>query len=183
MIIGIAGSFAAGKGAVVEYLVGEKGFSHYSSSDFITEEIERRKMPVNRDSMTTVANDLRKEHGASYITDSLFERARKYGGDVVIESLRAVAEVRHIKELGGVVLGVNAESKLRYERALSRGGVKDGVTYEKWLEQQEKESNPDDITKQNIFGALKEADFHIENNGTIEELHSKVDEILNKIKT
>lgn len=180
MILGIAGSFGAGKGAVVDYLVQAKGFTHYSASAFITEEVVRLKLPVNRDSMILVGNMLRSEHGPSYILDALYERAQQGSEKAVIESLRAVAEVRRVKELGGIVLGIDAEPKLRYERAFLRKSEKDNVSFEKWLEQEREESNPTDPTKQNIFGALAEADYVILNNGTLEELHRLIDIFLQK---
>ena len=178
MILGITGSFGAGKGAVVEYLVAERGFRHYSASGFITEEIKLRELPLNRDSMTIVANDIRKDRGPSYVIDSLYTRAKVNGGNAVIESLRAVAEVRRIKELGGFVLGINATPELRYERAFARGSEKDHVTFEKWQEQEQAESNPDDPTKQDIFGALRESNIVIDNNGSLEELRAKIDYVL-----
>jgi dephospho-CoA kinase len=181
MIIGLAGSFGGGKGTVVDYLTTVRGFRHYSASKFITEEIVRRGLPVNRNSMIVVANELRAEHGPTYIIDMLYERAMVAGGDAIIESLRAVAEVRRIKELGGFVIGVDADPKLRYERARTRGSEKDNVTYEEWLAQEQKEINPDDPTKQNIFGALDEADVVVQNNGTLEELHAEIDNVLKKI--
>lgn len=178
MIIGLAGSFGAGKGAVVEYLVTKKGFTHYSASGFITEEIRRRGLPVDRDSMIVVANELRAQHGPSYIVEQLYAQAQAARGNAVIESLRAVAEVRKIKELGGRVIGVDAKPELRYERSVKRGTLKDNVTYEKWLAQEKAESNPDDPTKQDIFGALKEADTVIENNGTFQDLDKEIEAAL-----
>ena len=178
MILGLAGSFGAGKGAVVEYLVTKKGFTHYSASKFITEEIVRRGLPVDRDSMIVVANDLRAKYGPSYIVETLYGQAQKAGGNAVIESLRAVAEVRKIKELGGRVIGVDAKPEIRYERSVKRGSVKDEVSYEKWLEQERLESNPNDPTKQDIFGALKEADVIIENNGTFQDLDKEIEATL-----
>ncbi len=180
MIIGIAGSYGAGKGAVVDYLKG-RGFRHYSASGFITEEVEKRGLPINRDSMIAVANDLRAEHGPSFIIDSLYKRAEEFGGDAIIESLRAVAEAKRIKELGGIVLGVDAEPKLRYERSVSRGSAKDNVTYEKWQEQEKSESNNDDPTKQNIWQTLDEADYRIENNGSLEDLYDTLDDVMGEI--
>lgn len=182
MIIGITGSFGAGKGAVVDYLVREKNFSHFSVRSFLTKEIKHRGMPVNRDSMIVVANDLRKIHGAEYIVESLYREAVDKGGDAVIESLRAVAEVRLIKRIGGFVLGVDSDPHIRYERAVARGSDTDSVSYEEWLEQERKESNPDDPTKQHIFGALQESSVVIENNGTLEELHEKIEEVLKNLR-
>jgi dephospho-CoA kinase len=131
MIVGITGSFGAGKGAVVDYLVQEKGFKNYSASGFITEEIVRRQMPVNRDSMIVVANDLRAKFGPTFIIDSLYERAKDHGKNSIIESLRAIAEVQRIKELGGIVLGIDADPQIRYERAFARGSEKDHVNKKK----------------------------------------------------
>jgi dephospho-CoA kinase len=180
MIIGLAGSFGAGKGTVVEYLL-TKGFTHYSASGFITEEIVRRGLPVNRDSMIIVANDLRQQYGPSHIVEELYKRASSQGGDAVIEALRAVAEVEKIKALGGNVIGVDAEQKTRFDRSQKRGSVKDGVTFEVWLAQEQKESNPNDPTKQDIFGALKKADMVLLNNGTQEELFEQVDAFFKKL--
>jgi dephospho-CoA kinase len=177
MIIGLAGSFGAGKGTVVEYLK-TKGFRHYSASGFISEEIVRRGMPLNRDSMIEVANDLRATHGPTYIVESLYKRALLEGGDVIIESLRAIAEVDAIHSLGGVVIGIDATPHIRYGRAQLRGSVKDHVSLEVWQEQEKKESNPDDPTKQDIFGALKRADVILQNSGTTGELFAQVETFL-----
>lgn len=178
MIIGITGSFSAGKGAVVEYLTQTKNFQHFSASGFITEEIIRRNLPVNRDSMIIVANDLRANFGPSYIIDSLYERAIEKGGYVIIESLRAVAEVKRIKELGGTVIGIDAQPEIRYARSVGRNSVKDNVTYEKWLAQELIESNESDPNKQNIFGSLKESNVIFSNNGSLKELYVQIDSFL-----
>ena len=77
---------------------------------------------------------------------------------------------------------MDADSKLRYERALKRGSEKDNVSYEKFLAQEKAESNPDDPTKQDVFNALKESDFILTNDGTLEELHTRIDEVLKQIK-
>lgn len=183
MIIGITGSFGAGKGTLVEILVTEKAFHHFSASGFITEEIVRRNLPVNRDSMTVVANDLRTQFGPSYIIDSLYERAKEHPGNVIIESLRAVAEVKRIKELGGYVIGIDAEPATRYARVLERNSVKDHVTFETWLAQEKTESNHDDEHKQNIFGALALSDVVFKNDGSLEELTIAMDEWLRTVET
>ncbi|MBQ4206222.1 MAG: AAA family ATPase, partial [Bacteroidales bacterium] len=58
-IIGITGTLGAGKGTIVEYLIEKKGYVHYSVRAFLAEEIKRRGMEVNRDTLTMVANELR----------------------------------------------------------------------------------------------------------------------------
>jgi dephospho-CoA kinase len=180
MIIGITGSFGAGKGVVVDYLVKNKGFKHYSARDFIKDEVMKRGMPMDRNSMIEVGNDLRAQHGAVYIIESLYNRAVADGADAVIESIREVAGAQFIKKHGGLVLGVDADPKIRYERAFARGSETDHVTFEEWLDQEKKESNPNDPTKQDVFGALKESTFVVSNNGTPEELFVQVEAALKK---
>ena len=67
IVIGITGTLGAGKGTIVDYLVKNKGFNHFSVRSFIAQEIQNRGMTVNRDSLTEVANDLRSANSPSYI--------------------------------------------------------------------------------------------------------------------
>lgn len=180
MIVGLTGSFGAGKGCIAHYLVNEKKFAHFSARTFITEELKRRGLPIDRDAMARVANDLRATHGPTYIFEQLVQMAKDHGGDAVIESIRAVAEARYTKEQGGVVLGIDAEPQIRYERIVRRGSETDQVTYEEWREQELRESNPDDPTKQDIFGALQESDYIIVNTGSLEQLKAEVDAFIAK---
>lgn len=178
MLIGITGSFGAGKGCAADYLVRKKGFRHFSARALITEEIKKRNLPVNRDSMAVVANDLRKEGGPTYIFERLVQQAKEQGGDAVIESIRAVAEARYIKSQGGFVLGIDADPEVRYARTVKRGSETDHVSFEKWHAQEIQESNPDDPTKQDIFGALRESDHIIMNTDSVGALKREIDEFL-----
>jgi dephospho-CoA kinase len=81
MIIGLTGSFGAGKGEVARYLVEEKDFHHLSARVLITEEIKKRGLPVNRDTMTEVANDLRAKGGPTYLYEQLIGKAKEIDGD------------------------------------------------------------------------------------------------------
>ena len=73
--IGITGTNGAGKGTVVEYLVKEKGFSHYSVSGYLTQILKRRKKEINRDNMRELANEIRAKFGPEYIVKILFNKA------------------------------------------------------------------------------------------------------------
>ncbi|MCD5382264.1 MAG: AAA family ATPase [Candidatus Pacebacteria bacterium] len=181
MLIGLTGSFGAGKGVVADYLVAQKGFAHFSARTLLIEEIIERGLTVDRDAMATVANELRTQHGPSYILEQLCLRAQQSGGNAVVESLRAVKEVEYVQSIGGIVVGVDADQETRYKRIVERGSVTDRISFEKWREQEEVESNTTDPTKQNIFGALEASDYIIQNDGSLEELHTQIDDMLKKI--
>lgn len=183
LIIGITGTLGAGKGSIVEFLVKKKGFEHYSMRTFIVEEIKRRGMPVNRDSMVVVANDLREKNSPGYIAETLFERAKKSGKDCIIESLRTPGEVNALRNKGEFYLfAVDADPKIRYERILERKSSTDKISFQEFIDNEKREMENTDPNKQNISKCISMADYVFKNNGTIDELYKKVEIILDKIR-
>jgi len=177
MIIGVTGTIGAGKGTVVERLV-DKGFKHFSVRAFISEEIDRRGLPVNRDNMTSVANDLRSKHCPEYIAMELFRQAKASGGDAVIESLRTTGEIDYLRRQGKFVLiAVDADPVLRYQRTRVRGSETDDITLEKFISDEEREMHSSDPHKQNISACIKLADVVLFNNATKEEFFKDIDEV------
>lgn len=183
IIIGITGTIGAGKGTIVEYLE-QKGFKHYSARAFIVAEIEKRGMPVNRDSMTIVADDFRKTFKPSYIIESLYQAASVGGSNAVIESIRAIGEANAMKNKPEFyLLAVDADPKIRYERIKARAGVTDAVSFEKFISDEQREINPTDPTRGDLLGCINLADYKIMNNGNLDTLQVHVDDVLAKIQT
>lgn len=183
IIIGITGTIGAGKGTVVEYLVKNNGFKHFSARDLIVEEVNKRGLENTRDNMVVVANDLRQKYGSGYVADELYRRASVSGDNCIIESIRTVGEIESLNNKGNfILLAVDAEPRTRFERILVRKTMTDNVSFDKFLEDENKEMESDDPNKQNLKKCIQIADFVIDNNGTLNELHSKIEEILKIIK-
>jgi len=183
MIIGITGTLGAGKGTVVAYLT-QKGFAHYSSSGLLAEILKERGEFIDRDSMAKTARELRALDSAG-VPKKSYERANlPEGADAIFESLHTPEEARFIKSLGGFVLAVDADIETRYKRAVLRGSSKDNISYQKFLEQTEREEQEDAVaTGHGIRGAMKLADFTLQNDGSVEELRKQIDEALEKFST
>jgi len=182
MIIGITGTLGAGKSTIVE-LLKKKGFKHYSARALINEEIKKRNMPLNRDSMIIVGNDLRKNHSPSYIAEQLYAMAKKSGGDSVIESLRTLGEIEALRKKGRFYLfAVDADPKIRYSRVIQRASESDKISYAKFLEDEKRSSSSNDPNGQNALACMQVADFNILNNSSLEDLSKKLEEIWNRIK-
>lgn len=179
MIIGIAGTLGAGKGTVVKHLTEARGYKHYSVRKFLLDEIARRGMPTTvRDNMSIVGNDLRAKHGSSYIFEQLFKQAHEAGGDAVLESVHTMGEADFLRSQGAQIWGVDADIKIRYERILKRESETDHVTFEKFLEDNNREIANDDPARHNIRKVIDSADVKLTNNGTQEELFQQVDRAL-----
>ncbi|MFP4471074.1 MAG: AAA family ATPase, partial [Bacteroidales bacterium] len=177
------GTIGAGKGTIVDYLVRQKDFSHYSVRAFLIEEIKKRNLPVNRDTMTSVANELRAENSPSYIIDRLYDSARQSGDNCVIESIRTPGEIDSLRKKNGFTLfAVDAPAEVRYQRIKARASETDSVDFETFLQNEKREMSTDDPNKQNLQKCISKADYVFKNTGTISQLESLVDQVLEKIR-
>lgn len=182
IILGITGTNGAGKGTVADYLR-KQGFGYYSVRGFLMEELEKRGIPANRDTLTELANELRRSKGASYILDTLYERAERAGTDAVIESIRTVGEVKELRKKGMLLLAVDANPDIRYGRVALRKSVTDNVSLPEFMMQEERESKSDDPSVQNLKHTVALADFTLNNDGNLEQLYADTDAIIEKIRS
>lgn len=179
LIIGITGTLGAGKGTIVDYLVKEKGFAHFSVRGFLLEEIMRQGLEPDRDSMVLVANKLRADHSPSYIIDQLYKRALLTGKNCIIESIRTPGEVQSLREKDNFVLfAVDADPMLRYQRIVLRNSETDNISFDVFLQNENREMISDDPNKQNLRRCIEQADYVLTNDGSIPELIQQVSVIL-----
>lgn len=182
IIIGLTGTLGAGKGTIVDYLVKQKGFAHFSVRGFLLDRICQLGLPENRDSMFNLANELRAAYGPSYVVDQLFEEAQKSGKESIIESIRTTGEIDSLRKRGTFYLfAVDADPKLRFERIQLRQSVTDQVSFKTFLENEQRESVSTNPGVQNLQACIREADFVFLNNGTMQELFQEVDAILRRL--
>ena len=182
IIVGITGTLGAGKGTVVEYLVKEKGFIHYSVRDFLRKELERRNMPLNRDTLTDVANNLREKHGPAHIAEALYREAERTDRNCIIESIRTPGEVKALRTKERFyLLAIDADLEIRSRRIRDRRSETDQISYDTFLMNEKREMHATGPFKQNLSGCIELADYVINNNGSIRELQRKTENFLVKI--
>ena len=182
MIIVICGTVGAGKGAVTKHLM-VKGFKHYSARKYLSGILKERGLKPDRNNLINLANELRKRSPV-HITEKLLEMAQKQGGDCVIESARTINEIKPIKDMeDSCLLAIDADREIRYERIKERGAETDNISFEEFVRDDKREWKNPDPDKINIGACIEIADFKLVNNGTLHELHKKIDEILEKIKS
>jgi dephospho-CoA kinase len=182
IIIGLTGTLGAGKGTVVDYLVQNLDFHHYSVREFLTDEIKKRGLEVNRDSMVLVANHLRAKYSPCYIVEQLYIKAKESGGNCVIESIRTPGEVEMLaKQPNFHLFAVDADPKTRYNRISIRKSETDSISFEEFIQNEQREMTSDDPNKQNISKCIEMSEHTFLNNTTIDELYDQINTYLTKI--
>lgn len=180
MIIGVTGTFSAGKDTVADYLA-EKGFEHFSLGDEIREIAKERGIEGNRDAQRKLGNDLRDEFGPAYLAQRVIKKKAK--DNVVIAGIRQPAEIEYLETLPDFnLIAVDAPIEIRFQRMQARKRPGDPETLQDLITKEEKEMNSTDKNAQKISECMALADFTIVNDGNMNRLDRDIDEILNKIE-
>ena len=168
-IIGISGTNGSGKDTVGQIL-GEKGWLFISVTDLLRAELKRQGLPLERENLRKVGNEWRREYGLGVLIDKAVEEYKRSGDHVglAIASLRNPGEADRVHELGGKVVWVDADPKIRYQRIYSRGrSTEDSKTYEQFLAEEQAEMHHDgDAATLSMAGVKAKADIFINNNGS-----------------
>lgn len=176
IVIGITGTLGAGKGTVVEYLVKNKGFKHFSVREYLADILRKKSIEINRESLVNLGNELRKKYGADYIARELYKKARMYEKNSIIESIRTAGEANSLKRRKNFYLfAVDAKPLTRYQRITKRGSETDMISLKKFMADERKEMSSDDPNKQNLSIVIGLADYKLDNNGRIKDLFLQVD--------
>ncbi|MCW4026025.1 MAG: AAA family ATPase [Candidatus Bathyarchaeota archaeon] len=181
MIIAITGTIASGKGKVADILK-KKGFEHHSFSSEIRAVAKERGIEVNRLTLSKLGADLRKESPHDSILAKRILEKVKLDKDYVVDGLRDMDEVQSLerfeKEKGKrfILVGIDADPHIRFERLKKRGRHGDPKTFEEFKKIDDKEL--EGSAGQEVGKCLEHASYILMNDGDLKDLEKKLDELL-----
>lgn len=169
--IGIAGTNGSGKDTLAELRHKKQGARIASLSDILRTEATRRGLEHTRENLSDISTQWGRELGAgalSLMTLRDFWATRTEGETgLSIVSIRRPDEAEAVQENKGVIVWVDADRELRYNRVTRRldGRVDDSVSYEEFSLREDLEMNPDndDPFALNMSAVRDLADIHIDN--------------------
>ncbi len=185
--IGVAGVNGSGKDTVGEMLAKFHGYLFISVTDLLRNEAKRRAVAPEREMLRTISSQWRQEWGLGALVDKAIaeyeikKEEHNYQG-VVMASIRNPGEVDRIHEAGGIVIWLDANPRVRYDRiqksAVERNRAsEDNLTFEQFLADEEVEMNPpagSDKTVLNMSEVKKKCDVLIINDSNNLDLFRKM---------
>lgn len=171
-IIGVAGTNGSGKDTVMQLLSSKYEYLFISATDLLTAELEKRGDPTDRLHKSALSAEWRREGGMGVIVQKAYEtwqqQASTYKG-MVVGSLRHPGEADAIHELGGTVVWVDADPRVRYDRLQhnleARGrAIEDAISFEQFQADEAREMHPTgDAATLNVAAVKERADIFLDN--------------------
>lgn len=182
-IIGISGTNGSGKDTIAHMLVKKHGYYFASATDMLGAELTKRDLPHERENKRAVSAEWRRAHGLGVIVDKGIEEAKAAGFDrLVVGSLRNSGEVDRVHELGGTVIWVDADPRVRFARIQNnnRERTEDKKTFEEFLKEETAEmQHSGDAATLNMAGVKSRADRFMNNDSADIDLFTQnAEEIL-----
>lgn len=167
-IIGLSGTNGSGKDTVGKILADEHNFLFISGSDMLRDELKQQNLPVDREHLRTLSAEWRRESGLGVLVDkavTLFQAQNKDYVGLVVASLRNPGEADKVHELGGEVVWVDADPRIRFERITANADARgrtgeDDKTFEEFLaEEQAEMQHSGDAATLSMSGVKAKADI------------------------
>ncbi len=145
-IIGISGTNGSGKDTVSNILADLLNYKFISVSQFLRQELLKQAKEINRENTRELSNHLEIKYGKSYLVEEAINQYKKFKdefGGLVVSSIRNTNEASKVKSLNGIMVWVDADPEIRYQRIkdnLNRDRpADDDVSFSDFLKQENEE--------------------------------------------
>ena len=175
VIIGLTGLARCGKDTVAEYLRDKYGYSILVFSDALRIEAKKRGIEPTKMNLSILGDELREKGGNAVLAKKLIESIEP-DKDYVISGFRSPEEVYAVQNevINFCLVCVDAEKSTRFKRKKQE----DPQTEKDFFARDER-----DIENKGLGKVLEMADYTITNNGTLDELYKKTEEVLKKMES
>jgi len=179
IILAIVGLVGAGKTEITEYVMKKTGWPKVYFGDATFDEMKKEGLEINEVNERKTREGIRAKFGMGGYAILNIPRVKGFfkNSSVVVESLYSWEEYLEMKkEFGDVfkVLAVFASPDIRAERMANR-------SYRPLTKEEFFSRDYAQIENSHQAGPVARADFMVLNEGTLEELHKQIDEIISKL--
>ncbi len=176
-LIGIVGENGAGKDTFTTFFRAAAAPTQVAKlrfSDVLAQTLNTWGIPLTRSNLQNMAIIMDNQYGKGSVTRAAETRIKKQKAEIIIiEGVRWKTDVPMLKNFpNSFLVYITADKKIRYDRLKRRGEKVDEKTktYDQFLKEEKAG------TEVEIPEIGSNADYKIENNGTLDEFRSAVEE-------
>jgi dephospho-CoA kinase len=179
IILTLVGQIASGKGTVCDYLKEKYNAGYCRYSTILRDLLDRIYLPHSRKNMQDISTILRQQFGDDLLAKAITEDVKKIANQiVVVDGARRLPDLVHLQKLPNhYLVYINTDERIRYKRIIKRSENPDDQT--KTFEEFQQDAQSE--AELRIADMKKQANFIINNNGTLKELHQQVDDIIRRL--
>ncbi len=180
IILGFVGELASGKGTACQYLHETHHAPSYRFSNILRDLLKRLSLDITREHQQHMSQIIRETFGQDTLARVIAADVTNDASSLItVDGVRRLPDLTYLKQLPGFYLvSIAADPLVRYQRLVRRGENSDDTS--KTFEQFQIDSQAE--AERQIQEAAATAQFHINNNGTLQELYKQLDDILARVK-
>lgn len=176
-IIGIIGPIASGKDTLADYLSAKLKWPIFATSSVLKKIARSQNVSINRDNLMVLGRKIAKEKGGDYLAKTMLSQVKN---NAILTGMRQVEQINYLKKNSQLTLiSIDTNLKRRFERAHKRNKAGEADTLNEFIKNEKIENS--NYQAQQIYKCMAMADFHIENSGTLQDLHKQANKIIKNI--
>ena len=178
LYLGLIGEAGSGKDTVAEVLEEKYGARVLTSSYLLKKALGVFLDSIGRADYIWFVKELTSKYGEDIISKAMLKAMRSFTDDIVVfNGVRLPSDYEYLKKERSFLVYVTADPQVRWQRVSRRHEkADDDIPFDKFMEMHQTKTEID------VPELGKKADYTITNNGTLEELHAQIDEVMKSIK-
>ena len=177
IVIGFLGTIGSGKGTAAKFLKKKYGFKITGMGNLIRALARKLRIPINRKNLQDLQGVYRKRYGTDYFINIAWQkinssRHRRW----IIDGIRHDADASVTKKNGGMLIFIDADPQIRFERMRKRRRKGFSKTLEEFKKEEQREWK-----RFNFKKTISYAKYKVDNSKNQKEFFSKIDMLIKKI--
>lgn len=175
-VIGVIGTIGAGKDEAGNYIAQKLGIPVFQISSPLKQICAETGVEPTRENLIALGTKLASDHHDGYLAEYILERMPERA---VITGMRQLGQIEALQAAAKLaLLSVDADPSIRFERVQKSKKLGEAATLTEFIERERMENSSPNA--QRLFECMKLAQYHVLNEGSLDELYSQLDGIIER---
>ncbi len=168
----LIGKISSGKDYAWEFLAQKLWGKVLGISSSLRILAKQRNIEENRENLIALGKEVAEKYGDGYLAEILVKNSPE--DLLIITWPRQLGQLEYLrKNTQSYFITIESDENIRYLRMKQRWKIGEDISFEKFCKLEKMEES----TIQKVGACMKLADITVENNGTIEEFHEKLEKL------